>query len=169
MIEGTKIFLRNLLECLHSSMKENGFKKKNNIFYKKNEKYWFVIHFQLSKDDVGKKIKFTINIGVHNIKLEFLDGGGNNNIPDIWKCHLRQRIGFFLPLKEDKWWICETDSAALYSVCAELCDDMNNFVFPYFNNYSSDEDILSLWKSENSPGLTKMQRISFIELMEKNE
>ncbi|MDN2700410.1 DUF4304 domain-containing protein [Janthinobacterium sp. SUN100] len=159
-------FLLELLSGLDDYFESEGFRRKKVTYSKNTEHQWQLVNWQISTDDLPGKIKFTINVGVHNLELaKILEEDGK---PDVWDCHLRQRVGFLLPEHSDKWWIVDSTSPIPQALVDELRGILREYVMPFLSGLSAKDDLLDLWKTGVSPGKTDRQRLNFINLLEKS-
>lgn len=158
-------FLQELLSELDASLEAENFRRKKATYVKRNGNFWLLANWQLSKDDLVGKVKFTINVGVHDLRLaKILE---ESNPPDIWDCHLRQRIGFLMPEHEDKWWIVDPTLPISIALIDEFKAVLGNYVLPFLSRFTERDDLLNLWRSGIAPGQTDRQRVYFISLLEK--
>lgn len=158
--------LVGLLATLDDYLFQEGFRRKKTTYGKKTEYYWLVINFQISTDDLPGKLKFTLNIGILDLRLAELLEEPVKVCPDVWACHMRERIGFVMPEHFDKWWVIDAQSPVSNDVTNEFLKILRDFVVPYTNRFSKKDDLLNLWKTGVSPGITDRQRINFIEMLE---
>ena len=158
-------FLLELLACLDDSFRADNYRRKKTTYRKQNEHYELLVNWQISNDDLPGKIKFTINVGVHDLRLaKILEEEGG---PDIWDCHLRQRVGFLMPERQDKWWIVDATLPVSDVLVEELKLVSQTYVLPFLPGFSARDDLLELWRSGIAPGQTDRQRLYFISLLEK--
>jgi hypothetical protein len=141
-----------------------GFAKKGESFFRKTAHFWQVINWQTSQDAIAGKYKFTVNIGLHDLRLSKLLGEEEQR-PDVWDCHYRIRLGQLLPEKGEKWWIVP-DGSLDQSVIDEFDSMIRDIVIPFFDGFDSAESLLSIWKSGPSPGQTNVMRERFISLLD---
>jgi hypothetical protein len=159
-------FLQELLSQLDDYFESEGFRHKKVTYSKNTEHHCQLVNWQISTDDLPGKIKFTINIGVHDLKLaKILEEDGR---PDVWDCHFRQRVGFFLPEHNDKWWVVDSTLPVPQALVDELKSVLKEFVIPFLSRFSARDDLLNLWKTGVAPGQTDRQRLNFIDLLEKS-
>ncbi len=125
-----------------------------------------VIEFQKSSKSSAGAILLTVNVGV--ICGALLEPWQ----PVVEKAkssdaHLRLRIGAMLPGRLDKWWEITnaTDGQTLQTEIANL---IASEAAPYVKRYISTNELVALWKSGQSPGLTEMQRIHYLERLVQN-
>ncbi len=125
-----------------------------------------IIEFQKSTKNDRHELQFTINIGIVCGKLieEWRPPLARAGSVDA---HLRLRIGMLLPERFDKWWQIteETDRDRLVAEVSSLILDQ---AVPYLERYLDTNALVALWESGKSPGLTEMQRISYLALAKAN-
>ena len=115
-----------------------------------------IIGFQRSVSSSVDSIRFTVNIGV--VCGELLD----SETPRLQKtmmadAHLSERVGMLLPNHSDKWWeiTAQTDSSILSNEISRLILEKG---VPYIKRYLATSELIALWESGRSPGLTAFQR-----------
>lgn len=164
--EKSKILL-NLLEALDSYLLQQGYRRKNLTYGKRTDHYWLVINWQVSTDKLPGKIKFTVNLGVHDLRLAEMYEDPVKACPDVWMCHLRERIGFVMPERIDKWWVIDELAPISADLVEEFLNITKDVAVPYLNKFKERNDLLDLWKSGISPGQTDKQRIRLVQDLEK--
>jgi hypothetical protein len=120
-----------------------------------------IIEFQKSTKSSRERLLFTINLGI--ICGELLEPDQPRlNKARIRDAHLRHRVGMLLPSRQDKWWeiTASTDANVL---AAEVSDIIVREVVPYIQRYLDTDDLIALWESGKSPGLTDLQRIRYLD------
>ena len=136
----------------------HGFKKRGTAFRNALAGNVSIIEFQKSRDSSADAIKFTVNLGV--ISGELLrrwDDELDISRETVWSAHLRSRIGDFLSTPQDLWWII-ADSTDIRTIEAEVCDLITSEALPFLSQHSTDADLVRLWRTGQSPGLTEGQR-----------
>jgi len=78
--------------------------------------------------------------------------------PSIGACQWRERVGFLLPQRQDKWWIVR-DIEPTGSLMDELKGCLVGVAIPAIEQHLSDEQLCDEWSSGRSPGLTDLQRL----------
>jgi Domain of unknown function (DUF4304) len=143
-----------------------GFKKKGFIFASKQECFWHVVGWQKSKESNNRIVKFTLNIGLHNLKLAEIEGNDPDMFPDIWACHYLERVGVLMPVGKDCWWEISSEKldATLDDEFAKL---FNTVVFPFFERFNEANSLLDLWQTGVSPGQTDYARQRYISLLKQ--
>jgi Domain of unknown function (DUF4304) len=140
-----------------SKMKEYGFKRRGTILKKIVDGNAAIVEFQRSQGNTSETLSFTVNLAVvcgalldpESLSLEKAKS---------YHGHFRVRIGELAPSHQDLWWEIKagTDSKALSLEVSNLvCDEG----VPYILRYLSDRDLIELWESGKSPGLTDGQRL----------
>lgn len=141
-------------------MKERGFSRKKLTFYRDYKDTIGLINFQKSIRSKAECVIFTINIGIISRRLYcFFKSVDNQSIDlSLDNCHLRERIGFLLTDRQDKWWAIDanTDLDFLFD---KICNDIQTFALPEIQKFNDDEALRDLWLSARSPGLTDFQRL----------
>ena len=149
-----------VIEALAEVLKPLGYTKRRHTFRRLSDGNSAVIEVQRSVKNDKITIKFTINIGVVCGRLleewepVLIKAGGSS-------AHLRHRIGYFLSEPHDKWWVLDasTDTSA---VSLEISTLLERNVIPYLSQHVSDRDLVALWETGRSPGLTELQRIQHL-------
>jgi hypothetical protein len=159
-IVGVETKFTEVIEALTKVLKPLGYTKRRHTFRRLSDGNSAVIEVQRSVESDQNTVKFTINIGVVCGRLledwePVLIKAGSSS------AHLRNRIGYFLPEPHDKWWVLDvsTDTSA---VSLELSTLLERNVVPYLSQHLSDRDLVTLWVTGRSPGLTERQRVQHL-------
>jgi hypothetical protein len=124
-----------------------------------------IVEFQRSAANDDSLIRFTLNLGIVSGKLfNAWDPEADLGRVGASEAHLRERIGFFLKPPTDHWWTL-TDVTDAEMVAAEVATLLVDAALPYLNGYGADENLLALWRTGRSPGLTEGQRQRFMALL----
>lgn len=150
-------FNKLVKECVRPLLNEHGFKRRGNSFVSKKNDIWFLINFQKSRKSSVDEVVFTINLGIASSVL-FNFFSKEIKQPTIEDCHFRQRIGFLLAQRGDKWWTINSDTE-INKLCDELKSCLIEHALTELENYSSNESLRDLWLSDRCPGLTDTQRL----------
>jgi hypothetical protein len=67
-----------------------------------------------------------------------------------------------MPAHRDKWWEISESTAASALAC-EVSEVVANEGIPYVVRYLNVDELVALWESGKSPGLTKGQRLRCLE------
>lgn len=139
------------------------FARRGQTFRKKVRENVAIVEFQKSRDSRQDEILFTINLGVFNGRLV-----DDTHPPPArigtGHAHLRQRIGLLEPERRDRWWriTAETDADVLG---AEVTGLVVERAVPYLEEHLPDDALIALWASGQSPGLTEMQRVRYLDTL----
>lgn len=144
-----------LLMGIGACLKPHGFAKRGNAYRRLSSGNSAIIEAQRSQSSNGDTIRFTLNVGV--ICGRLLD----DYQPEISKAgsmhaHLRERIGAFLPTHEDKWWTIDA-STNPDEMVAEI-ESLLSASAQFLLDHATDAQLISLWETGVSPGLTAGQR-----------
>jgi hypothetical protein len=146
---------KELLEGIGRKLKTQGFTKRGNAYRRVESGNSAIVELQRSQSSTSDTIRFTINVGIVCGRL--LD----EYQPDVSKsgsmhAHLRTRIGAFLPGPADQWWDLDktTEPDFLVAELSPLLDVATRFLL----DHASDAQLIALWESGQSPGLTDGQR-----------
>jgi hypothetical protein len=137
-----------------------GFRRRDNLLRITGQGNSGLIEFQRSTKNSKERLLFTVNLAV--VCGELLEP----DEPPVDKArspngHLRERIGRLLPVRQDKWWeiTVRTDSNAL---AAEVSELIAREAVPYVVRFLDTKELVALWRSGMSPGLTEFQRNRYL-------
>jgi len=150
-------FSKLIKECLKPLLNKHGFKGRGNTFISKKNDIYCLINFQKSRKSSAAEVIFTVNLGIASSAL-FNFFSKEVKQPTIEDCHYRQRIGFLLPQRVDKWWTINLDTE-MNKLCDELKRCLVEYAFIELEKYSSNESLRDLWMSDKCPGLTDTLRL----------
>lgn len=153
-----------ILAAANGVLKPAGFRKSGSTFRLFAEGNCAIVNFQRSQSSTADELKFTINTGVVSRRLFEARKIFENDKLETSKesdAHLRQRIGWLLPDKQDKWWIL-SGSRTASTVVAEIAAALADLAVPYLSAHLTDEALIATWESGQCPGLTEKQRVSFL-------
>lgn len=158
---------KELIKEISSLLKEKGFSRKGNCFYLQQGNNWGLLDFQKSRKSTADEVSFTINLGVCSGRLlEFFSPDSLEQKPSIEACQWRERVGFLLPERQDKWWLVR-DIEPLASLVDELKGCLVRVAIPAIEQHLSDELLCGEWSSGKSPGLTDIQRLMNLSVLLK--
>lgn len=123
-----------------------------------------IIEFQKSTKSSGGKLLFTINLAVVCGELLGPDQPGLEKVRSV-DAHFRQRIGMLLPDRPDKWWEI-TEATDANALAIEVGNLISKKAAPYIQRYLDTNELIALWKSGKSPGLTETQRVKYLEILD---
>lgn len=126
-----------------------------------------VIEFQRSTASTKTRLVFTINLGIVCGRLLDPEQPALDKATSI-DAHLRQRIGMLMPGQPDKWWeITETTDAE--TLAEEVSTLVSSEAVPFVRRYLDTSDLIALWRSGRSPGLTETQRVRNLERLARRD
>lgn len=138
-----------------------GFKKSGNLARLIAGSNAAIVAFQRSKDSTSEAIKFTVNLAIVCGALLDPEGVALAKARDI-DGHLRQRIGAFLPGHPDQWWIIDK-STNVQQLIKEVAGLVLEKAAPFLLRYVKSDELVSLWQSGESPGLTEAARARYLD------
>jgi hypothetical protein len=151
---------RNVIGFTASQVRPLGFTTNGTIFRILDKGNAGIIEFQKSTKSSQKMILFTINLAVICGLLLRPDEPPVNKARSLHG-HLRLRIGMLLPGHPDKWWEITKDTD-VDRLATEISTFVSTLAVPYVQRYLQTDELIGLWESGKSPGLTEMQRIRFL-------
>jgi len=157
---------KDVLNAARTILKDAGYTKRGTGFRGEKDGNIRIVDFQRSSESSASAIKFTVNLGV--ISGELLRRWDPEKAPSkegIWGAHLRERIGALMPANEDRWWTVTSSPAA--AIGEEVADLIATLVIPFLQEHSRDSDLVALWKTGRSPGLTEGQRVRNLALLDE--
>jgi hypothetical protein len=125
-----------------------------------------MVNLQKSVSSSRDFVKATVNLGVFSFPLaRSMSRAGwwvrTLVSPTVWDGHWRERIGFLLPERSDKWWeIRDTDEAVAVGV--EIASVLTTYGLPALAAVASTDRLRALWESGRSPGVTEKQRLDYL-------
>jgi hypothetical protein len=144
-----------------NSAEKSGFVRKGSVLRIFTNGNSGIIEFQKSVRNSGDRTLFTINLAVVCGALLEPEQPPLERARSF-DAHLRQRIGMLLPGRPDKWWEI-TDATDADALAAEIGDLISNEGVPYVSRYLDVNEVIALWESGMSPGLTQTQRVKYLE------
>jgi hypothetical protein len=80
---------------------------------------------------------------------------------------LGQRIGILMPGRPDKWWEI-SEATPVDALASEVSGVIATEGAPYVLRYLNANDLVALWESGKSPGLTETQRVRYLEKLKSS-
>ena len=153
-----------VLQHVSTGMAGLGFKRRGNILRRTIDGNTQLIEFQKSQNSSEKLVRFTVNIalicGILVDDTDILDKGKS------YDGHLRITIGELLPTPADLWWDI-TPGVEVEGLIDDILKMIREQAVPYLETYASDRDLLLLWTSGRSPGLTDGQRLRNLQVLQQ--
>jgi hypothetical protein len=152
---------KNLISNIGNILQKEGFLKKGNTFYIRENDNWGILDFQKSRNSTLNEVLFTINIGVSLTILRKFNNEDLKQKPELEKSHWNKRVGFLLPEKKDYWWKINNDTD-LEQLTDEISKILINVCIPEILKHISDESLEIEWLNGVSSGPTELQRYIFL-------
>jgi hypothetical protein len=154
-----------LLRSLEGTLEGHGFARAKRSFWTQSENNVGIIDVRKSSKSTTDRATFTMNVGMWSARIgRFVTGRLKSHPPGIDDCHWRERIGFLLPAREDRWWtIGESDDPA--TVAGQLSPIFNDVAVPAVIAHLQDEALRDEWLAGNSAGLTDVQRLMYLTIL----
>lgn len=126
-----------------------------------------MIEVQKSAKSTSDRVILTVNVGVWSARVaRFMTGRVESGPLAVDDCHWRERIGFLLPDRDDRWWtIGGGDDAAI--VTGAVGGAIESVAVPAVNAHLRDEALRDEWLTGKSPGLTDIQRLLYLTILLK--
>lgn len=145
MKTATQRFSNVLKEGFSPILKELGFKKKAQNYFRQGKELSHIINIQKDKWNSKEKIKFTINIGIFSDKFWLAEYDYDNvkilpKIPSEATAIIRKRIGD-LKYDHDYWYTVE-EQRLEWSLIDEVKTDLEKYVIPFLDQFLSMQQLI---------------------------
>jgi hypothetical protein len=87
--------------------------------------------------------------------------GGVPDAPNVASAHWGERIGILAPAGQDRWWTAASVEEGMV-VGKEMAAQLFAWGLPALAVLRTNQDVIDLWRSGRSPGLTELQRARFL-------
>ena len=146
-------FSNVLKEGITPILKENGFKKKGQNYYKSIGEIGQTVNIQKDKWNSKDEIKFTINLGIFSEKywLWDVDFDKSKKITQLTKeseSIIRKRIGE-LKYGKDFWYSIESQRLE-WKLVKDIKEDFVNYILPFFKELDTKDKLINHLKSNQS-------------------
>jgi hypothetical protein len=158
-----KTVFKNVVRTVATRLSVYGFAQRGFVLSKGRGSNVALIEFQLGSKTSKDLVVFTINLGI--VCGELSDGVVPRKASAM-DAHLRERLGFLLPDRIDKWWEITEQTNAI-ALADELSNALEKSALPYLNEYLDSRMLIALWESGKSPGLTAGQRAQFLDQLKR--
>lgn len=160
---GAKELMRLIHQPIERVLKLHGLGRKGNNYSGQRNDVVLLVQLQKSDASTAEKLILTVNLGIFSRPLA-KKLGYDISSPTVPDCHWRERIGFLLPVQDDKWWTVTADKDAI-RVGEELANALSTYGIPTMNNLDSSAKLRDLWSSGQCPGLTEGQRKDYLKTL----
>ena len=157
--------LLSIARVVGATLSGHGFSRRGLTLLKRAGDSTALVNFQSSTSSSRERLKFTVNVG---IKFARLLSEREQNSTSVWDSHLRWRLGELMPQRNDAWWetVPGDNMIALGNDMALLIEET---ALPIINRYLDPRAAVALWESGQSPGLTEVQRVRFLERLKDRQ
>ena len=153
---------KTILTAMHSLLKPVGFRKKGATWHLERDDVVLLVQLQKSWYSTGSRVSATVNLGVFSWVVHRKVGYSWDK-PGISSAHWRQRIGFLMPERDDKWWEVTSDAEAV-GAAREIVEALAAYGLPALESLSSTGKLRDLWTTGYA-GLTDRQREEYLEAL----
>ncbi len=151
--------VKALLGEIDALLKPRGFRKQGHRFRRLSGGNAGLIELQRSQSSSRDRVRFTLNVGVICGRLLDEDRPPASK-GGVFNAHLRMRIGEFLATPTDKWWDLTADASPA-DLVAELTP-LLDLAAEYLAEHLDDAQLIALWRSGRSPGVTDGRRQDYL-------
>lgn len=157
---------KRVVDAAAVPLKRAGFARRDKTFRKISGENVAIVEFQRSMSNTAEKLRFTVNLAIVCYSLQLFER-------PLEKAHsydgqLVERIGWLLPKREDKWWEL-TAAANVELIAAEVSRLVEEKAIPFLLPYLDTGTLIALWESGEGPGLTKVQRLRYLEMAKASQ
>lgn len=158
---GNAEYKATVLGAISEVLRAAGFRKSGSVFRRPVGDVLHMASLQSSSSSTAGAVRLTVNLAV------WVPALAHGRAPDIWAAHWRERLGFLMPDRGDRWWHIASGTEAV-SASHEIGAAISKWALPELDRLSSAEALGRLWRSGVSPGLTNAQAERFLlELSER--
>jgi len=150
-----------ILQAVTDVLRPMGFHKSGSRFHRGLNDVIHLVTVQSSVSSTAHLLRITVNLGIW---LPALADEGDK--PNVWSAHWRERIGFLMPERADRWWEASSESEAT-AAALEICWAMRTFALTTLDTLSTADALAALWRSGRSPGLTERGAQRYLELLSR--
>lgn len=158
-----KTVFKNMVRTVATRLSVHDFAQRGLVLHKGVGSNVALIEFQLSDKTSKECVVFTVNLGI--VCGELSDGAASRTA-SVMDAHLRQRLGFLLPQRADKWWEI-TAHTNVIALADELSTTLEESALPYLDEHLDSRTLIALWESGKSPGLTAVQRARLLDQLKR--
>ena len=137
-------------EGLFPTLSALGFNGRSSTFSKEVGDVVHLLQLQASQDNSGESARFTLNVAV------WVPALASDAKPSVSDSHWNRRLGYLGPENSDLWWQAN-DLRMADNAAKDIAGRISSFAVPALDQLRSTEDLLALWRTGSSPGLTGVQ------------
>ncbi|MGH2573733.1 MAG: DUF4304 domain-containing protein [Actinomycetota bacterium] len=127
-----------------------------------------LVNIQKSTTSTSSVIRFAVNVGVVSKWLwewEYEDQAAVRR-PDAWSAHWHDRLSD-PNTGQERWWEVTSTSDPM-AIANEVIELLEQQALPRMLNLLKDEELVKLWRSGSSPGLTAKQASEYLAALESH-
>jgi len=137
-------------EGLFPTLSTHGFKGRSSTFSREVGDVVHLLQLQASQDNSSESARFTLNVAV------WVPALAAESKPSVADSHWNRRLGYLSPENSDLWWQAN-DFEMADDAAKDIANRINSFAVPALDQLRSTDELLALWRSGSSPGLTGVQ------------
>ena len=138
-----------------------GFRRRGSLLRAVSQGNAGLVEFQKSTKSSADHILFTVNLAVVCGALLEPEQSSLEKVRSP-EAHLRQRVGMLMPGRPDKWWEIR-NGVDVGALADEVSTLIATDAAPYVARYLDPGELIALWETGQSPGLTETQRVRYLE------
>jgi hypothetical protein len=143
---------------------EAGYARKGNYFALLASNNCAYFHFQKSRDNNARTLRFTINYGIL-----YGDVAGYGALELAGKLtrlnpHVSGRLGDFMPGHPDRWWEL-TEWVESSVIVAEIKGILEEHALSYMKRFMDNDAVIEYWESGGFNGQTQLERDAYLARM----
>ena len=152
--------IRNRIrESLAPPLLDHGFRGRSSTFSREVNDVFHLIQLQPADDNSPAGARFTVNVAVWVPKL------ASTQTPSVADAHWSIRLGELDPENTERWWQAD-DFDMADDAARDMVLRIQAHAIPALDKLRSTRDLLALWKTGSSPGLTRLQADRFRQKLE---
>lgn len=157
-----KSLVSGMLAPIRAELKQHGFSWQGMIGVRRRaaDSNAEVIAFQKSRESTPGRVLLAVNYGVHSRRVAKAMGDDPEVIPIWGDLHWRKRARF-----DGSEWLTLEDNAECTNCLRQVIDET---VLQDLEAHSTDEGLKAEWEAGRAPGLTGMQRLLFLLILQRD-
>lgn len=145
-----------LNSALGEALHPYGFRGANRRFWRRLPQVWQAMWIQPRRldpdegaEDRKVQVAFTADIGVASLALLSAEGRDKERVPARGTWHREVRIGAFLPVPYDRWWVAPANGEPeAMKVIQDFVSSVLTFALPALDSLDSDVKLRGVWLLE---------------------
>jgi hypothetical protein len=133
-----------------------GYRRRGMIFSRKTCDMIHMVGLQSSQDSTREVVIVTVNLAAVSVPLADALWGATRRL-SVWDAHWDYRLGHLTPYRADKWWSVRSPEEA-EALGDEIAVLLRDYGLPALASVETSAQLLALWRSGWSPGITDVYR-----------